>query len=48
MIAAAKLIFEMAMPTEATVSRMMPLSERNKHWIRKLFERAVEGFFKAV
>ena len=48
MVAAAKLIFEMAMPTEAAGSRMMPLSERNKYWIRRLFERAVGGFFKTV
>ena len=45
MVAAAKLIFEMAMPAEAAGSRMMPLSERNERRIRELFERAVGGFF---
>ena len=48
MVAAAKLAFDLAIPTETAGPNKMPLSDRNEHWVRKLFERAVGGFFKVV
>ncbi len=48
MVAAAKLAFELAIPTENAGSQKMPLSDRDERWVRKLFERALGGFFKVV
>ncbi len=48
MVAAAKLAFELAIPTENAGPQRMPVSARDEHWVRKLFERAVGGFFKVV
>ena len=48
MVAAAKLAFELAVPTEIAGPRKMPLSDRDEHWVRRLFERAVGGFFHVV
>ena len=48
MVAAAKLAFELALPTENAGPRKMPLSDRDEHWVRRLFERAIGGFFKVV
>lgn len=48
MVAAAKLAFELVIPTETAGSKKMPLSDRDERWVRKLFERAVGGFFQVV
>lgn len=48
MVAAAKLAFELAIPTETAAPKKMPLSDRDERWVRKLFERAVGGFFQVV
>ena len=48
MIAAAKLAFEIALPIEASGTHVLPLPSREEHWVRKLFERAVGGFYKVV
>ena len=48
MVAAAKLAFELAIPTEIAGPQQMRLSDRDERWVRKLFERAVGGFFQAV
>jgi 5-methylcytosine-specific restriction enzyme subunit McrC len=48
MVAAAKLAFELAMPTEIAGLQKMPLSDHDERWVRKLFERAVGGFFQVV
>lgn len=48
MVAAAKLAFELAVPTEIAGPRKMPLSDRDEHWVRRLFERAVGGFYHVV
>lgn len=48
MVAAAKLAFELAIPTEIAGPQKMPLSDRDERWVRKLFERAVGGFFQVV
>lgn len=48
MVAAATLAFELAMPTETAGQHKMPLSDRDERWVRRLFERAVGGFFQAL
>ena len=48
MVAAAKLAFEIALPTETSGSHVLPLSDREEHWVRSLFERAVGGFYEVV
>lgn len=48
MVAAARLVFQLALPTEMVGSTPLPLADREEHWVRKLFERAVGGFFGAV
>ena len=48
MLAAAKLIFELAMPTELTGAHKLPLPDRDERWVRRLFERAVGGFYRVV
>lgn len=46
MVDAAKLAFDLALPTEATGSRAMPIPDREATWVRKLFEKAVGGFYR--
>lgn len=48
MIAAAKLAFEIALPMETSGTHVLPLPSREEHWVRKLFERAVGGFYEVV
>lgn len=48
MVAAARLAFDIALPIEAAGSRILPLADREEHWVRKLFERAVGGFYSVV
>lgn len=48
MVAAAKLAFELTVPAEYAGLRKLPLSERDERWVRRLFERAVGGFFEVV
>jgi 5-methylcytosine-specific restriction enzyme subunit McrC len=48
MVAAAMLAFDIALPTETAGARMLPLAAREEHWVRKLFERAVGGFYTVV
>ena len=48
MVAAAKLAFELAVPTEVAGTQRMPLSDRDERWVRNLFERAIGGFFRVV
>ena len=45
MMAAARLALDLALPTEATGSSVLPLPERQEVWVRRLFERAVGGFY---
>ena len=45
MIAAAKLAFDLALLTESPGSDRLPVPEKNDPWLRKLFERAVGGFY---
>lgn len=48
MVAAAKLVFEMAIPAEIAGPQKMPQFDRDERWVRRLFERAVGGFFEVV
>lgn len=48
MVAAAKLAFDLMLLTEATGAHVLPLPERDEIWVRRLFERAVGGFYEVV
>ena len=45
MVDAAKLAFDLALPTEAAGTSVLPLPDREDRWVRRLFERAVGGFW---
>lgn len=48
MIAAAKLAFDLALPTGAAGSELLSLPDREVTWVRRLFEKAVGGFYDVV
>lgn len=48
MVAAAKLAFDLALPTELAGTNVLSLPEREVTWIRRLFERAIGGFYDVV
>lgn len=48
MVAAARLAFEIALPTEFSGPKSLLRPDREEHWVRKLFERAVGGFYSVV
>lgn len=48
MVAAAKLAFELALPTEVSGRHALALPDREERWARRLFERAVGGFYRVV
>lgn len=48
MVAAAKLAFDLALPTEASGNNVLSLPDREVTWVRRLFERAVGGFYGVV
>ena len=48
MVDAARLAFEMAIPTEQIGSRHLPLPDRDINWIRRLYEKGVAGFYDVV
>ena len=45
MVDAAKLIFDLSIPTEIYGHQVMSLPDREVIWVRRLFERAIGGFF---
>jgi 5-methylcytosine-specific restriction enzyme subunit McrC len=45
MVAAAKLVFEFALPTEAPGAHSFALPDRDEIWARRLYERGVGGFY---
>ncbi len=45
MMAAAKLAFDLALPTEVLGANLLALPDREVAWVRRLFERAVGGFY---
>ncbi len=48
MVATARLAFDLSLPTETTGSELLARTDHNPHWLRKLYERAVFGFYKVV
>jgi 5-methylcytosine-specific restriction enzyme subunit McrC len=48
MVAAAKLAFDLVLPTESQGSKLLSLPEREEIWVRRLFERAIGGFYEVV
>ena len=48
MIAAAQLAFELALPTEEAGTKHLSLPEREIPWVRRLYEKAVAGFYDVV
>ena len=48
MVAAARLAFDLALPTEAAGASPLPRPGRDEQWARDLFERAVRGFYGVV
>ena len=48
MVAAAKLAIDFALPTESAGMNVLTLPDREVTWVRKLFEKAVGGFYKVA
>lgn len=48
MVAAAKLAFDLTLPTEASGANVLSLPDREVIWVRHLFEKAVGGFYDVV
>jgi len=48
MVAAAKLAIDLALPTETLGSSVLALPDREVTWVRRLFERAIGGFYDVV
>ena len=48
MVAAAQLAFELALPTEETGPQSLFIPDREERWVRRLFEKAVAGFYDVV
>lgn len=48
MLAAARLAFDLALPTEEVGASHLATPERDEVWARKLFEKAVGGFYDVV
>ena len=48
MIAVARLAFDLALPTETSGEQLLAQADRDVYWLRKLFERAVYGFYRVA
>ena len=48
MLAAARLAFDLALPTEDVGAAYLSSPDRDETWARQLFERAVSGFYRVV
>lgn len=46
MVSAARLAFDLALPTEDPGSRQLPTPQREIAWVRRLFEKGVGGFYR--
>jgi 5-methylcytosine-specific restriction enzyme subunit McrC len=46
MVALSRLIFDLSLPTEEAGKARMYDPDREEYWVRKLFERAVGGFYR--
>jgi 5-methylcytosine-specific restriction enzyme subunit McrC len=47
-VAAAKLAIDLALPTEVAGTNVLTLPDREVTWVRRLFEKAVGGFYDVV
>lgn len=48
MVAAANLAFELLLPAEVSGAHVLALPDREVAWVRRLFERAIGGFYDVV
>jgi 5-methylcytosine-specific restriction enzyme subunit McrC len=48
MLAAAQLAFDLALPTEDCGDRSLMTPDRDIHWVRRLYEKAIGGFYNVV
>ncbi|MCL4552293.1 MAG: 5-methylcytosine-specific restriction endonuclease system specificity protein McrC [Candidatus Marsarchaeota archaeon] len=48
MVSIAKLAFDLALPTESSGVHQLALPEREVTWVRRLYEKAVAGFYSVV
>ena len=48
MLAAARLAFDLAIPTEEAGAALFSVTSRNLHYVRRLYEYAVYGFYNVV
>lgn len=48
MVSAAKLALDIALPTEGDGSEYLAIPDRDELWVRRLYERAVGGFYKVA
>ena len=48
MVAAARLAFDLVLPTESAGQHLLAAASRDVQWLRKLFEHAVFGFYRVV
>lgn len=48
MVAAAKLAFDMALPTESVGNEFLSIPDREETWVRNLYEKAIGGFYRVA
>jgi 5-methylcytosine-specific restriction enzyme subunit McrC len=48
MVAAAKLAFDLALPTETSGANLLTMPDREVMWVRRLFESAIGGFYAVL
>lgn len=48
MMDAAHLAFHLALPTEMAGDKLLPLPDRDIFWLRRLYEKAVAGFYRVA
>lgn len=48
MVVGAKVAFDLALPTEEAGTNVLSLPDREVTWVRRLFEKAVGGFYSVV
>lgn len=48
MVAAADLAFSLALPTEFAGQHHLTMPDKQVHWLRKLFEKAIAGFYSTA
>jgi len=48
MMSAARLAFDMSLPTESEGSNFLVTPDREENWVRRLYEKAIGGFYKTA